>query len=63
MNLVGQRIWDKVRSYWEHIGDTHWEHMGKNKKSNTPTTLLQKEKKKKARALSAYYLPSFGTRI
>jgi hypothetical protein len=33
-NNIGQSIWDKMRSYWEHI----WEHIEKNptKKSNTP---------------------------
>jgi hypothetical protein len=51
--LKAKDIWDKVRSYWEHVGDTHWEHMGKNK---NPTPLLpssKRRKKKKARTLSA----------
>jgi hypothetical protein len=44
---LGPMIWDKVRSYWEHVeehignfGDmlrTHWELHGNNKKSNTST--------------------------
>jgi hypothetical protein len=43
LNLVcddlGQRVWDKVRSSWEHVGGTHWK-LGEHVDGNTMGTIL-----------------------
>jgi len=36
---LGQRVWDKVRSYWEHVGGTHWK-LGEHVDGNTMATKL-----------------------
>jgi hypothetical protein len=48
----GQRIWDKMRCYWEHLWGTYWEqkkqireHIGKKEK--TPKKLLSPPPQKK----------------
>jgi hypothetical protein len=45
----GQRIWDIVRSYWEHVVNplgTWWEHIGNNKNPTLSHTLPKEGEKK-----------------